>query len=111
MSVWVLANHLNLQVPLGEANLDPVIQRESLKQVNSLMIQAVPGIAALVVKGSVSKCDPFLEKGSRGILRELFQNSDQKPWLLAFFFLTILRDSDRRSCSGSADTDLGATEG
>ena len=45
----------------------PIVSRELLEQVDSLMDQAVPGFTLLVFEGSISESAPFLKKGGRTI--------------------------------------------
>ena len=49
------ADHLDLQILLRNSNANAILLGESLKQVNSLVDQAVPGFTLLVLEGSISE--------------------------------------------------------
>src|SRR5277367_5910476 len=53
---------LDLEILLRIANTNPICLYESLKQMDSLVHKAVPGISFLVLERSVSVHTPFLEQ-------------------------------------------------
>src|SRR5713226_9037367 len=54
-------NHLDLQVLLRAADVDTILLRESLEQMDSLVDHTVPGVSFAVCEGSLADTGPFFE--------------------------------------------------
>lgn len=77
MAASQAAQQLNLQVLGGIWDVDAVVLRKALKQMNALVEQSVPGFSSCVLEGGVAKGAPFLVKSGTRVF--LMKRAPQEP--------------------------------